>query len=145
MTKELDEKKLLGMLGLAARARKLIIGTELVTETIRKQTKKPASHRKSKIDGIVIIADDAADNTTKRIVNCCEHYGVKYYRVPIEKMTLAHAIGKLADTAVCGVFEKGFIAALGPILENDKDRTATTTMEERVAEKESFSAEGIEL
>ena len=39
MSEELKKKKILGMLGLASRARKIITGTELVCDSVRSKKK----------------------------------------------------------------------------------------------------------
>ena len=50
-------KKLLGMLGFAARARKLVCGTDLCRDEIRR----------GKLQ-LVLVASDASQNTKKRII-----------------------------------------------------------------------------
>ena len=54
----MSNDKLLGMLGLAARARKIITGTELVTEKIKSGKKVE----------LVLIAADVSQNTFKKLV-----------------------------------------------------------------------------
>lgn len=121
---KVDTKKLLGMLGLAARARKLITGTELVTEAVRKQPAKRSN-------GLVLIAADASENTTKRIENCCTHYHVTCIRIAVGKDELSRAVGKMADVAVCALFEKEMANAVRKILEMQE---ATITEERKISE-----------
>lgn len=137
---KINEAKLLGMLGLAARARKLVTGTELVTEAVRKSASRSANHRSKA--AAVLIADDAADNTKKRITDCCRYYGIGFTILPVSKDALSHAIGKQSDVAVCGVFDAGFAAAIQAITEGSDSQKAPITKERKVSETES-DAEGI--
>lgn len=76
------EKKIFSYLGLAAKAGNLASG-EFMTE-------KSVKEGKAKL---VIVAEDASNNTKKMFTNMCT-----YYKVPIyffgEKTKLGHAIGK---------------------------------------------------
>ncbi|BCJ95186.1 hypothetical protein acsn021_27550 [Anaerocolumna cellulosilytica] len=76
------EKKVFSYIGLAAKAGSLLSG-EFMTE-------KSVKEGKGKL---VIVAEDASNNTKKMFTNMCT-----YYKVPIyffgEKTKLGHAIGK---------------------------------------------------
>ncbi len=78
----MNENKIYGYLGLAARGRKLVSG-EFMTE----KTVKEGSAR------LVILAEDASDNTKKMFGNMCEFYQVPLYTMS-NKELLGHAIGK---------------------------------------------------
>ncbi len=95
------EKKVFSYVGLAAKAGKLACG-EFMTEKAVKEGKAK----------LVIIAEDASNNTKKMFTNMCT-----YYKVPIyffgEKTKLGHAIGKefraslvLLDQGLADVVEK---------------------------------------
>ncbi len=140
MTREVDARRLLGLLGFAAKARKLCTGTDLVLDAVRRHGS--ANHKKSQTRGLVIIAADASQNTKKRIENCCAHYGVPCFTVQIPKYDLSRAIGKMSLAAVCGVFDKGFTPALLKLLQEENGQGTTIIMEERNAEKMTFSQEG---
>lgn len=75
-------KKVLSYIGLAAKAGKLASG-EFMTEKAVKEGKAM----------LVIVAEDASNNTRKMFTNMCT-----YYKVPIyffgDKTNLGHAIGK---------------------------------------------------
>lgn len=73
--------KVLSMLGLCARARKVVSG-EFSTEKAVKEGKA----------WLVIVAEDASDNTKKLFRNKCEFYGIPCY-IYGNKETLAHSIG----------------------------------------------------
>ena len=78
----MNENKIYGYLGLAARGRKLVSG-EFMTE----KAVKEGSAR------LVILAEDASDNTKKMFGNICEFYQVPLYTMS-NKELLGHAIGK---------------------------------------------------
>lgn len=59
--------KLLGMIGLAKRAGKVITGEDLCAKAV-----------KSGKSVLIIIARDASDNTKKSITDSCRFYNVKY-------------------------------------------------------------------
>ncbi len=119
---EIEKKKLLSMLGLCARARKLTMGTDQVVDAIKKR-----SAGRKKQHGIVFIASDTAKNTRKRMVDACTWHGVMYAEIEITKDEFAHAVGKSADCAVCGVFEESFLKAVCQILDRAGIRPITTT------------------
>ena len=94
--------KLLGMTGLAARARKIITGTDIVTEKIR-------SGRNVEF---VIIACDVSQNTLKKIVNCCEYYDVEYAQTGFTRDELSNAIGKSCLTSSVAIIDRNFADAI---------------------------------
>jgi ribosomal protein L7Ae-like RNA K-turn-binding protein len=78
----LNQNSILSLVGIAAKAGKVASG-EFSTETAIKKGKAC----------LVIVSEDASDNTKKKFTNSCA-----YYDVPIvllaDKETLGHAIGK---------------------------------------------------
>lgn len=88
-------KRILSLLGLAARARKIITGEELVIKEIRQNAIR-----------LVLLAEDAAEGTKKKVTNKCS-----YYKVPIRivgnRQELGQAIGK-GERVVIGVIDQGF-------------------------------------
>lgn len=89
-----DEEKILGSLGLAARAGKLESG-EFSTETAVKKGKAR----------VVFIAGDASANTKKKFQNMCDYYQVPCF-IFSDKVTIGHAIGK-EFRASCAVTDEG--------------------------------------
>lgn len=73
--------RVLSMLGLCARARKVVSG-EFSTEKAVKEGKA----------WLVIVAEDASDNTKKLFKNKCEFYEVPFFTYS-DKDTLGHSIG----------------------------------------------------
>lgn len=76
------ERKLLSMLGLATKAGQMKSG-EFSTEKAVKDGKAY----------LVIVANDASNNTKKKFQNMCDYYQIPCYFFA-EKSQLGHAIGK---------------------------------------------------
>jgi ribosomal protein L7Ae-like RNA K-turn-binding protein len=95
MTNRPEKDKVLSMLGLAARSRNVVSGG-FATENAVKSGKAC----------LVIIAEDASDNTRKKYSNMCEFYEVPcmYYST---KDVLGHAMGKEERTTLA-VTNEGF-------------------------------------
>lgn len=92
-------KKVFSLLGLATKSNNMVSG-EFLTE-------KAVKERKA---ALVIVAEDASDNTKKMFNDMCT-----YYKVPIyfcgQKAELGHAIGK-EFRASLAVLDKGFADAI---------------------------------
>ena len=78
----LSQSKILSVVTLATRAGKTVSG-EFCTE---KEVKAGRAY-------LVLVADDASDNTKKKFRNLCEFYDVSIYFY-IDQDTLGHAMGK---------------------------------------------------
>ncbi|MCT8139858.1 YlxQ family RNA-binding protein [Anaerobacillus sp. CMMVII] len=91
------------LLGLAARARKLVTGEELVIKSIRK-----------KDVSLVIVANDASDATKKKLQDKCNFYNVTLI-FAADRDQLGSAIGK-HERVVVGVIDEGFAQKLLSIL-----------------------------
>lgn len=105
-----SENKLLSTLGLFARARKLVIGTPMVCEALR----KGASGSSAVV--AVIEACDTSDNTHEKIVSKCRFYGIKHYRIEVSAEELARSIGKTGAVAAVGVTDADMYKALSKYL-----------------------------
>ena len=99
--REGGEKKLLGLLGFAARARKLICGADLCRDSIRRGQLL-----------LVLVASDAAPNTSKRIADACRYYETDMCQVPIPSAVLSKQIGKTGAIAVIGVTDANFASGI---------------------------------
>lgn len=97
--KEIARKKIFSYFGLATKARNVASG-EFSTEKAVKEGKA----------NLVIVAEDASDNTKKMFTNMCT-----YYKVPIyffgEKTELGHAMGK-EFRASLALLDKGLADAV---------------------------------
>lgn len=87
----------LGRLGLAMRARQLVIGDALYTAI--------AHHHVF----VVILAADASANTMKKVTDKCAFYEVKVVTTA-SKALLGHAIGK-TDVAAIGITHRAMAQA----------------------------------
>ena len=100
------EKKVLSLLGLSVKSGNLVSG-EFSTEKAVKEHKA----------ALVVVAEDASDNTKKSFSNMCA-----YYHVPMivfaDKETLGHAIGKQFRASVA-VTQDGFAKAILKLTESD--------------------------
>ncbi|MDD4601865.1 putative ribosomal protein YlxQ [bioreactor metagenome] len=91
----MDNRKFLSMLGLAMKARKVVSG-EVAVETAVKAGKAK----------LVIIAEDASENTKKNYRDMAHYYKVPVYE-GVPKADLGLAIGK-ASRAAIAVLDDGF-------------------------------------
>lgn len=96
-------KKLLGMLGLAKRAGKVSTGTFICEKMIKSRTAR-----------LVLLAEDASDNTKKSILNSCEFYKIKVIELS-DMESLGHAVGAKAQRAVVSVNDENFAKAISDI------------------------------
>ena len=93
-----NDDKLLQALGLAARARGLITGTSMICEALQKK----------KSVRLVLAASDNSENTSKRLSDRCNFYGVELMRLPYDGDTLAAALGKSGRIAALAVVDENF-------------------------------------
>ena len=110
------------MLGLAAKAGKLVYGCELTCDKVRSHGQSPY---------LILIAADASENTKKRITNCCKYYERTYKLLPpmFGCAELAHATGRRGPISCVGVNDKGFSEALAK-LTNERERNTNATQQE---------------
>ncbi len=104
--------KLLGMLGLARRAGRLSIGTDMTCEALRQGSAR-----------LCILACDASENTAKRVKSKSEFYGVKCICPEINRAQLSHAIGKENDISAVAINDENFASAIENIFKNCEERT----------------------
>ncbi|PID02821.1 MULTISPECIES: YlxQ family RNA-binding protein [unclassified Sporosarcina] len=109
MTK--DSIPIYQLLGMAARARKIVTGEDLVVQSVR----AGEAH-------LVILSDDASKNTMKKLTNKCNTYNVEKH-VFGSREELGHAIGKEARV-VLALTDKGFAKKLSELLNEYNRRWA---------------------
>lgn len=99
--------RVLSMLGIAAKGRNAVSGEFAVEKAV-----------KGKKAFLVIVAEEASDNTKKMFTNMCE-----FYEVPLAfygtKDMLGHAIGKQMRANVA-VTDRGLANSILKLLENGK-------------------------
>lgn len=91
----MSRDRILALIGLAQKAGKVASG-EFMTEREVKRGKAT----------LVIVADDASDNTKKKFQNMCDFYKVPIYFYS-DKDNLGHAIGK-EFRASLAILDEGF-------------------------------------
>ena len=96
-------KKLLGMLGLAKRAGKVSTGTFICEKMIKSRAAK-----------LVILANDASENTAKTIRDACNSYNISIIQCS-DMSELGHWVGANADRAVVSVNDNNFAKAISDI------------------------------
>lgn len=95
----IDENHFYQLLGLAYRAKKIVSGEELVLNEIKKKTAK-----------LVILSNDASNQTKQKFQTKCLHYKVKLVQVG-DRVRLGQAIGK-EQRVVLAVLDEGFATKL---------------------------------
>lgn len=90
--------RLRGMLGLAMRAGKVVIGTEMVCVSLGKRGKVK----------LVLVASDASAATKKKIVTKCEFYGVAVTESALDTSELGRLLGKTYGPAAVAITDEGF-------------------------------------
>ena len=100
----LKNQKVLSLLGLATRSRNVVSGG-FATENAVKSGKAY----------LVIVSQDASDNTKKKFRNMCEFYKVPFYLFG-EKESLGHSMGKQERTSLA-VVNAGFADSIRKHLE----------------------------
>lgn len=104
----MEQNKILSLLGLMTRARMLASGEFSTEKAVKEGTAK-----------LVIVAEDASDNTKKMFQNMCTYYKVPLY-IFGSKEVLGHATGKKLRASMA-VLDEGFAKAVKKQLENDKE------------------------
>lgn len=117
MIKKENEEKILSLLGFASRARKIVAGTDHITDAIRScagiRKGNGAVHKNSPV---VLIACDASENTRKRIANCCAYYNAEYADTGFTMELLSKRIGKGSEVSAVAVTDKGFAKSIRALL-----------------------------
>lgn len=96
--------QLLGILGLAMRAGKVVSGEDLVLKTI-----------KSKKAKFILLSQDAGKNTSKRITDKCETFQIPVYQYGTRE-ELGKAIGK-PERVVIAITDAGFARKIKKLLQ----------------------------
>ena len=100
----IQSKKVLGSLGLAMKAGCVVSGEFMTEKAIRDGRAK-----------LVIVAEDASDNTRKKFIDSCHFYKVPCARFG-DRELLGNAVGK-EFRASLAVTDKGFAVSIGKNLD----------------------------
>ena len=104
----MSENKILGLLGIAAKAGKLASGEFAAEQAVKARTAR-----------LTIVAGDASDNTKKKFRDRCVHANCPIL-VLSSKQALAHAIGK-GERSCIAVLDQGLAAAISRSAETITD------------------------
>ena len=107
MRNKIAERKLQGLLGLAARAGRVQSG-EFCTERSIKAGRAQ----------LCIVASDASDPTKKRFLDMCSFRKVPVYTELLDKETLGHTIGKQMRASLT-VEDEGFAKSMHGIIDTE--------------------------
>ena len=92
--------RLVGMLGFAMRAGKVIIGTELVCSSMARRGRARPN--------IVLISSTASDATREKVVNKAAFYGIEAIAVELDGAELGRILGKLYAPATVAIADERF-------------------------------------
>lgn len=84
------------ILGLAYRARKVVFGTESTINNLRTNKVK-----------LILLANDASDNTKKKVYDKCKYYNVNVIEL-LNSKEMSNSIGKKSNIMVIGITDQGF-------------------------------------
>ena len=98
----------LGMLGLAMRAGKVVIGTEQVIAYIQKNKVK-----------LVLVSGNASEGTKKKIRFKCEYYKTRIMELPVDTDELGRILGKTYAPAVIGITDENFSNTILKIMDSE--------------------------
>lgn len=89
--------KALGALGLARKAGKCTVGTDLIVDAMRKETGK-----------LLVMASDISDATRKKLTDTASFHHIPYTAPDIPKAVLAARLGKKSELSAALVTDEGF-------------------------------------
>ncbi len=100
--------RILGMLGLAMKAGKVVIGTEQAITYLQKGKIK-----------LMLVSSNASDGTKKKILHKCEFYKTRIEELGIETDELGRLLGKTYTPAVVGITDENFSRAIINLLDGE--------------------------
>ena len=93
--------RILGMLGLAMKAGKVVIGTEQAITYLQKGKIK-----------LMLVSSNASDGTKKKMLHKCEFYKTRIEELGIDTDELGRLLGKTYAPAVVGITDENFSRAI---------------------------------
>ena len=95
--------RITGMLGLARRAGRLVIGTEQICRLMPKGNAAPV---------LVLISERASENTRKKLTTKCEFYGIEALPLNVDMEELGRLLGKTYAPAAVALTDANFAQAI---------------------------------
>lgn len=99
-------KRILSLLGLATRSRNVVSGEFMTEKSVKEGSAK-----------LVIVADDASDNTKKEFSDMCSFYNVPIFMLS-SKEELGRSMGKEMRASL-SVTDDGFAKSIMKLITND--------------------------
>ena len=97
------------MLGLAMRAGRLVLGTELIRSALPRQGKGAVE--------LVVVSETASDSTKETLKKKCAFYGVRIIEVAIDMAELGRMLGKTYTPAAVAVTDGGLAREIARLAE----------------------------
>lgn len=105
----LPAERILGLLGLAAKAGTLVSGAENIIGAIRSGDVNGRS-------GLIVIACDASARTKKNIALAADGGGIRCAEICADMFTLGHRTGCRGQAAAIAITGKNFVSALTKLI-----------------------------
>ena len=97
-------EKIVSCFGLALRAGKCIVGSELCINCMRSSRAK-----------LAIMPCDVSDNTKKKLTNCASFHNVEFLTLPCTGEFLASKLGKRAKVSCAVITDESFVRIIEKI------------------------------
>ena len=104
--------RLRGMMGFAARAGKVIFGTEQICQQLKKKAERVK---------LVLVAQTASEGTKKKIRTKCEFYSVMQREIPMSGEELSDLLGKSFAPSAVAICDEGFAREIALALDGAGD------------------------
>ena len=91
----MKKNKIFSLLGLATRSRNVVSGEFMTEKAVKSYSAE-----------LVIVGEDASDNTKKKFINKCDFYGIPYVVYGTQNI-IGHMIGK-GDRTCLAIVDEGF-------------------------------------
>lgn len=105
MSEAREYGRLLGVIGLCARAGALVYGTDRVCTALRNPPRGGEIR-------LVIEAEGCSQNTHKKITDKCNFYNIEHRMLPVSSAELGAAVGKTGELAVAGITDENLCLAV---------------------------------
>ena len=107
-----SKSRLVGMIGFAMRAGKVIIGTDSVCSAMAKRGKARPN--------IVLISNSASDSTKKKISTKAEFYSIECIVLEMDGDELGRLLGKLYSPAAVAIVDERFAEEIRRAVREEK-------------------------
>ena len=110
-----NENKILGLIGIAKKAGKIVTGTEMTVEAVRN-----GGHNSKKGVKLLLCSADASETTIKKVKHAAEYYTIPFYILGADKDELARITGNRGgQISAVGILDVGFAEAIRGYIENN--------------------------